>query len=87
MCWPGAFGVRGLAEEAAVSALETVQALEHAVAALASCDPGDLEALLPRLAQADLQLLNIRHSTRDLCSAERARREDERVRKLIEEPA
>lgn len=59
-----------------MSAVAAVETLERAVAALAAVDPGELEALLPRLAQADLQILNLRQSTRELCNAERQRRAD-----------
>ena len=70
-----------------MSALQAVQALERAVEALATCDPGDLETLLPRVTQADFQLLNIRHSTRELCNAERQRRADRLHASAFKEPA
>lgn len=70
-----------------MSAEKAVKALERAVHVLGFVDAGELEALLPRVAQADLQILALRQSTRELCSAERARREDARVKNLIKEPA
>lgn len=70
-----------------MSATKAVMDLERAVKALALVDPGELEALLPRLAKADLEILNLRHSTRELCQAERQRRADRQLASMFKEPA
>jgi hypothetical protein len=70
-----------------MSADQAVVDLERAVQALTLVDPGELEALLPRLAKADFEIINLRHSTRELCNAERARRAAQRLESMFKELA